>query len=132
MRRKILFWSSIGLLLLGLLYWWFWPRDPLTPENLAKVHAGVTLSQAKQLLGEPLNKSDYGPTTTRHVNTAKGSFLDYFYLMPRSAWLPTISPQAPLTEEESNDLDRIDTESRHLWVGGKIMLIAACDEHQVI
>src|SRR5438128_2433021 len=104
MRRKAVFASLMVLVVFGLIVWWSWPRDRLTPENLAKVRVGMSLAQVKELLGEPLDLTDY---TMAIGFDPKEERNRYYSLISKSAFFPRL---------DMTDVDILEAWSRtHIW-----------------
>jgi hypothetical protein len=52
-RRLLLFGLPATAVVVALVLWLLWPRTAITPENAAKIRAGMTLAEVQAILGGP-------------------------------------------------------------------------------
>jgi hypothetical protein len=122
MWRKCFYWTLALFLFFGLLVWWFWPRDRLTPENLAKVQVGMSLDKVMDLLGEPitLDGFQHGIISAPSPN---GRFTRIDRIQPYSAYYPRI---------DITNVELLDGSRFHVWVEQKRGFFAGFDERGII
>src|SRR5262245_24400152 len=105
MRRKRLIWICSTLIAATIICSLLWPRARLTLENLARVQIGMSLSQVKELLGQPINNADYFSEVQVHLDRP---FLRSHLYVPKSEYLPLID----ITNAAILD---IDDDRKFLW-----------------
>ncbi len=132
MKRRLLIGGSVGVAILLLAMWWFWPTDNLTEEVLARIKPGMSLGQARELLGAPLDTTKYQSLIMYAVGKNSSRSISGIGLEPRSAWDARITVTHIPDDDAHRDPPMLLRLDRSLWVGKSKMVIVQFNPAEVI